>query len=155
MRCPSDLSFATAVSLEGNPLNRTWTIIGVRDVRGSFKWYQALFGQAETRPVHDHFGQILDTDGTVLLCLHVWGAHDHPSLMSPDLATPGNGLLLFFRVDDFDMALKRARALVTRLEEEPHVNPNTQTREFSLRDPDGYYVTMSALAAAPDGEKTA
>jgi hemoglobin len=52
---------------------------------------------------------------------------------------------LFFRVDDFDMALKRARAL-TRLEEEPHVNPNTQTREFSLRDPDGYHVTISALS---------
>jgi hypothetical protein len=55
--------------------------------------------------------------------------------MSPDAAPPGNGLLLFFRVDDFDMALQRARALVIRLEEEPHVNPNTQTREFSLRDP--------------------
>jgi hypothetical protein len=67
--------------------------------------------------------------------------------MSPAEAPPGNGLLLFFRVDDFDMALKRARALVTRLEEEPHVNPNTQTAEFSLRDPDGYYVTVSALSA--------
>ena len=67
--------------------------------------------------------------------------------MSPDEASPGNGLLLFFRVDDFDMALKRARALVARFEEEPHVNPNTQTREFSLRDPDGYYVTISALSA--------
>jgi hypothetical protein len=41
--------------------------------------------------------------------------------MSPDEAPPGNGLLLFFRVDDFNTALKRARALVTRLEEEPHV----------------------------------
>ena len=68
--------------------------------------------------------------------------------MSPDHAPPGNGLLLFFRVDDFDMALQRARALVTRLEEEPHVNPNTQTREFSLRDPDGYYVTISALSTS-------
>jgi hypothetical protein len=67
--------------------------------------------------------------------------------MSPDEASPGNGLLLFFRVDDFDIALKRARTLVTRLEEEPHVNPNTRTREFSLRDPDGYYVTISALSA--------
>ena len=67
--------------------------------------------------------------------------------MSPDKGPPGNGLLLFFRVDDFDMALKRARALVTRLEEEPRVNPNTQTAEFSLRDPDGYYVTISALSA--------
>jgi hypothetical protein len=26
------------------------------------------------------------------------------------------------------------------------VNPNTQTREFSLRDPDGYYITISALS---------
>jgi catechol 2,3-dioxygenase-like lactoylglutathione lyase family enzyme len=66
-------------------------------------------------------------------------------LTSPDLATPGNGLLLFFRVDDFDEALPRARALVSRFEEEPHLNPSTGTREFSVRDPDGYYVTISAL----------
>src|SRR5262245_29532838 len=59
---------------------------------------------------------------------------------------PGNGLLLFFRVDDFDRALPRARALVSRLDEEPHVNPSTGTMEFSLRDPDGYYVTISALS---------
>ena len=129
-------------------MKRTWTIIGVRDVPGSCKWYQALFGQPDTSPAHDHFGQILDTDGTVLLCLHQWGAHEHPSLMSRDNATPGNGLLLFFRVDDFDMALERARALVTRLGEEPHVNPNTRTREFSLRDPDGYYVSISEEAHA-------
>ena len=128
-------------------MKRTWTIIGVSDVVSSFKWYQSLFGLPETPPGHDHFGQIVDTDGTVLLCLHQWGAHDHPSLMSPDDGTPGNGLLVFFRVDDYEMALKRARALAARFEEEPHVNPNTQTREFSLRDPDGYYVTISALSA--------
>jgi hypothetical protein len=56
---------------------------------------------------------------------------------------------LFFRVDDFDLALPRARALVARLEEEPHVNPATGTMEFSLRDPDGYYVTISALSTLP------
>jgi catechol 2,3-dioxygenase-like lactoylglutathione lyase family enzyme len=127
-------------------MKRTWTIIGVRDVRDSCKWYQSLFGQLETPPAHDYFGQILDSDGTVLLCLHAWGDHEHPSLMSPDHATPGNGLLLFFRVDDFEMTLQRGRTLATRLEEEPHVNPNTQTREFSLRDPDGYYVTIGSLA---------
>jgi hypothetical protein len=73
------------------------------------------------------------------------GAHTHPSLTSPDHALPGNGLLLFFRVDDFDASLKRARTLVERLEEEPHLNPNTGTLEFSLRDPDGYYIMISAL----------
>ena len=129
----------------GNAMKRIWTIIGVSDVPGSCKWYQAIFGQPETPPGHDHFGQILDTDGTVLLCLHQWGAHEHPSLTRPDRATPGNGLLLFFRVDDFALSLERARALGARLAEEPHVNPNTRTEEFSLRDPDGYYVTISSL----------
>lgn len=129
-------------------MKRTWTIIAVSDVTRSFKWYQRLFGQAETTPAHDYFGQILDSDGTVLLCLHAWGAHDHPSLESPDNGKPGNGLLLFFRVDDFDMALLNARALVTQLEEEPNMNPSTGTMEFSLRDPDGYYVTISALSPA-------
>jgi catechol 2,3-dioxygenase-like lactoylglutathione lyase family enzyme len=128
-------------------MKRTWTIIGVGDVPRSFQWYQALFGHSDTRPAHDYFGQILDSDGTVLLCLHKWGAHDHPSLTSPVHATPGNGLLLFFRVDDFDLALERARSLVNRLEEEPHLNARTQTKEFALRDPDGYYVTISALSA--------
>ena len=66
--------------------------------------------------------------------------------MSSDEASPGNGLLLFFRVDDFHIALERARALVARFGEEPHLDPNTQTSEFSIRDPDGYYVTISALA---------
>lgn len=126
-------------------MKRTWTIIGVADVALSFVWYQSLFGQAATRPAHDEFGQILDTDGTVLLCLHLWGAHEHPPLSGPDRSQPGNGLLLFFRVDDFSETLLRARALVSVLEEEPRVNPNTGTEEFALRDPDGYYVMVSAL----------
>jgi catechol 2,3-dioxygenase-like lactoylglutathione lyase family enzyme len=126
-------------------MKRTWTIIGVADVARSFRWYQSLFGQPETGPAHADFGQVLDADGTVLLCLHEWGAHGHPPLSSPARAQPGNGLLLFFRVDDFDATLPRARNLVAQLEEEPHVNPSTGTREFALRDPDGYYVMVSAL----------
>lgn len=69
-------------------------------------------------------------------------------MTSPHYAKPGNGLLLFFRVDNFDIALAKARALVSRLDEEPHVNPSTGTMEFSLRDLDGYYVAISALNAA-------
>ena len=126
-------------------MKRIWTIIGVNDVPVSFKWYQTLFGQPQTPPAHSYFGQLHDADGTVLLCLHAWGAHEHPTLTSREQATPGNGLILFFRVDDFDAALQRARTLVTQLEEEPNVNSNTGTMEFALRDPDGYYVMISAL----------
>ena len=128
-------------------MRRTWTIIGVDDVRGSFRWYLSLLGLPAAAPAHDYFGQIVDSDGTVLLCLHAWGAHEHPTLTSADIAQPGNGLLLFFRVDDFDQALRRARALTERLAEEPHLNPATGTMEFALRDPDGYYVMVSAWAA--------
>jgi catechol 2,3-dioxygenase-like lactoylglutathione lyase family enzyme len=129
-------------------MKRTWTLIGVADVSQSFKWYQSLLGLPETAPAHDDFGQILDSDETVLLCLHKWGAHEHPSLANPRGAKPGNGLLLFFRIDNYDVALARARALVSRLEDEPHVNPSTGTMEFSLRDLDGYCVTISALDAS-------
>jgi catechol 2,3-dioxygenase-like lactoylglutathione lyase family enzyme len=125
-------------------MKRTWTIIGVKHVASSCRWYQSLLGLPATSPAHEYWGQICDADGTVLLCLHQWGAHEHPSLMSPDKAQPGNGLLLFFRVDDFDKALTSARALVPRLDEEPQVNPATGTREFALRDPDGYHVMVSA-----------
>ncbi|HTV79560.1 MAG TPA: VOC family protein [Steroidobacteraceae bacterium] len=127
-------------------MRRIWTIIGVSDVPSSFKWYLALLGQPDEPPGHPYWGQIKDTDGTVLLCLHEWGSHEHPSLMTPEKVPPGNGLLLFFRVDDFEQTLGRARGLAARLEEEPHLNESTGTLEFSLRDPDGYYVTISALS---------
>jgi catechol 2,3-dioxygenase-like lactoylglutathione lyase family enzyme len=128
-------------------MKRMWTIIGVDDVPTSFRWYQSLLGLPATAPAHSYFGQIQDSDGTVLLCLHKWGAEEHPSLTSANDAKPGNGLLLFLRVDDFDRALLRARSLVSRFQEEPHMNPNTETLEFSLHDPDGYYVTISSLDA--------
>jgi catechol 2,3-dioxygenase-like lactoylglutathione lyase family enzyme len=123
---------------------RSWPIIAVGDVARSLQWYQRLFGQTPTPPAHDYFGQVLDDDGTVLLCLHAWGAHDHPTLSHAERATPGHGLLLFFRLDDFDDAVARARALAGALELEPEVNPATRTREIALRDPDGYYVMLSA-----------
>ncbi len=126
-------------------MKRTWTVIGVADVAHSYDWYQSLFGQKKSSPAHSYFGQNVDTDGTVLVCLHEWGAHEHPTLSSPHWAEPGNGLILFFRVDDFEQTLSRAKALVDHLEEEPNISPATGTRECALRDPDGYYVMVSEL----------
>ena len=124
-------------------MKRTWPIVGVDDVARSYDWYRRLFGQPQGAPDHDDFGQILDDDGTVLVCVHAWGAHDHPTLRAPAPDAPGNGLILFFRVDDFDASLDRARRLVDALDEEPRINPAAGTREFALRDPDGYYVMVS------------
>ena len=126
-------------------MNRTWTIIGVADVAHSLAWYQSLLGLQRSQPAHSYFAQVVDTDGTVLLCLHQRGAHEHPSLSTPE-PRPGNGLLIFFRVDDFESALSRARSLGDRLDEEPQLNPATGTLEFALRDPDGYHVMVSSLS---------
>ncbi len=128
-------------------MKRTWPIIGVSDVRSSSRWYQSLLGCLNTHPDGSVFDQVVDRDETVLVCFHRWGDHGHPTLLTPDRGAPGNGLLLFFRVDDFADALRRARALVPELSEEPHPNPNTGTLEFSVRDLDGYYVTINALTA--------
>lgn len=133
---------------------RLWTIIGVADVATSFAWYQTLLGFPQTAPAHEDFGQISDRDGTVVLCLHQWGsmltdqahaqARGHVSLTSPDVAKPGNGLLLFFRIYDFAGAWQRAHRLSDMWIEEPKLNPATGTLEFELSDPDGYRVMISA-----------
>jgi hypothetical protein len=66
-------------------MKRLWTIIGVADVPRNLNWYLSLFGQAEETPAHSYLGQILDEDGTVLLCLHQWEAHGHPTYAGPTL----------------------------------------------------------------------
>src|SRR5713101_234854 len=128
-------------------MKRTWTLIGVRDVPSSFRWYQSLFGQPTTPPSHDHFGQIQDMDGTVLLCLHRWGAHEHPSFDESgqgatwQRAPPGLSRRRF-RHGPEDGTLPRHPPRRGAAREPEHANS-----EFSLRDPDGYYATISALAA--------
>jgi catechol 2,3-dioxygenase-like lactoylglutathione lyase family enzyme len=118
--------------------------MGVGDIVNSVAWYQTLVGLPKLTPAHGHFGRhILDADGTV--CSPFTSRRAWASPADRPEPRPGNGLLLFFRVDDFDEALPSVRALVSRLEEEPHRNTNTATMEFALRDPDGYHVMVSAL----------
>ena len=128
-------------------MKRTWPIIAVKDVQESSRWYRQLLGCTNNHPGKDTFDQLQDADGTVLLCLHGWGvdSHDHPPLTDPEAARVGHGLRLYFCVDDFDEALRRARDMEVPLAQEPHENPHAQSMEFSLRDPDGYYLTISAF----------
>jgi catechol 2,3-dioxygenase-like lactoylglutathione lyase family enzyme len=88
-------------------VKRTWTIIGVDNVPCSLRWYQSLLGLKETTPTHSYWAHVLDDDGTVLLCLHEWDAHEHPTLSSPDRAPPGNGLL-GGRIEDYSRSVKGA-----------------------------------------------
>ncbi len=124
---------------------RTEPILAVENVEASSKWYRTLLQCENTHENAEVFDQLIDADGTILLCLHRWGDHEHPSLLSPDQGKAGNGLLLFFRVDQFDKAWERAQALQAKIEEEPHFNPFAGHREFTLRDLDGYYLTICSM----------
>ena len=119
---------------------RTEPIIGVSDVKKSSQWYQQLLG---CRAAHggDVFEILTDSDGTVLMCLHKWGEHEHPTLTSPEVK-PGNGLILYFVVDDITKAFHQAREIDGHIVNGLKVNPNTGRTEFSLIDPDGYYISI-------------
>src|SRR5436853_6366313 len=130
-------------------MKRTWTIIGVGDVPGSFKWYQALFGQPATLPAHDHFGQILDSDGTVLLCLHEWGTHEHPSLISPRSRAAWQRPPLVFPVLMISTWRCRGHALsLLGSRRSAAHEPKYWNYGVLAPRPDGYYVTISARSAA-------
>jgi len=125
------------------------TLIAVRNVRASSRWYTQLLG-ADSLPEHSHrdLYERISCSGRLLLQLHAWDVEDHPNLVNRDAAPPGHGVLLWFQVNDFDQAVERARALGAEIVMEPHLNPAPNHREIWLRDPDGYVVVV----ASPDGE---
>lgn len=121
-------------------------LITVSDVLASSRWYQQLLG---CKSAHGgaEYEQLVDRQGRMILQLHAWGAHGHAHMGDEHLESRGNGVLLWFQVNDFAAALVRAAALQIKVLQGPLVNPNAAHREVWLRDPDGYTVV---LAGHPD-----
>jgi predicted enzyme related to lactoylglutathione lyase len=86
----------------------------------------------------------LFSDDHFILQLHAWDEEEHPNLVNADAAPRGHGVVLWFEVNDFDAAVKRARSIHAKVIEEPHVNPNAGHKEIWLRDPDGYVVVIAS-----------
>lgn len=118
------------------------SIIGVRDVEKSTEWYVQLLGCKGSHG-GDTFEMLTDDKGHVFLCLHKWGEHEHPTLMSPKVK-PGNGLILYLKVDDLKKVWSNAQKLQALIEEGIHINPNNGKEQFCLRDLDGYYLMISS-----------
>ncbi len=139
---------------------RTQPLIAVRDVETSARFYKRLLGCKDCHGKGRHgayeYERLVDprlhhtkwgTDGLILQ-LHAWDVdHHHGHMGDPDQPL-GNGVLLWFEVDDFDDAVVRARELGARVVLDVHRNPNAQHREMWIADPDGYTVVI----ASPDGE---
>ncbi len=119
---------------------RVETIIAVKDVSESSSFYQKLLGLKS-----EHGGkvfEILTSDNVVVLCLHQWGEHEHPTMLD-SAKEIGNGLILFFRVDNLADIFENARKLHAKIEKEIHYNENSLKNQFTLRDLDNYYLIIS------------
>lgn len=117
------------------------TIIAVKDVNSSANWYKEVFG-FKRKHGGDDFAVLVSESGEIVLCLHRWGEHEHPTMINSE-TTPGNGLILYFKTDDLNTIRNIIRHMAYPVEEEIHQNPNSTKREFSLRDPDGYYLIIT------------
>jgi catechol 2,3-dioxygenase-like lactoylglutathione lyase family enzyme len=132
---------------------RPQPLIAVHDVEASSRWYQRLLG---CRSAHGgpEYERLVDGD-RLILQLHRWEVeHDHGPIGDPHARPYGNGVLLWFEIDDFDDAVARATELRAPIVLAPHRNPppgqpgGPAHRECWLRDPNGYTVVI----ASPDGE---
>ncbi len=132
-----------------SPSIEAQTLIAVRNVRASSRWYKALL-EADTLPEHAHrdFYDRISCSGRLLLQLHAWDEEDHPNLVNANAAPIGHGVVLWFQLDDFDRAIERIHGLGAEIIEGPFINPAPGHREIWLRDPDGFVVVV----ASPDGE---
>ena len=126
-------------------------LICVSDVEASSRWYQHLLGCQSAHGGSEY--ERLVSNGRLILQLHRWDVeHHHGPIGDPTITPYGNGVLLWFEVDDFDPAVARAEKLNAEIVMPRHRNPpgpdgGPNHWEIWLRDPDGYTVVL----ASPDG----
>ncbi len=147
---------------------RPQPLLVVRDVAASSRFYRHLLGCSLGGDGGDGHGAdgghggpleyerlydaarhhtVWGSDGLVLQ-LHAWEADHHHANLGQAGVPVGNGVLVWFEVDDLDDAVARAQELEAPVVLDLHVNPNAGHREIWLTDPDGYTVVL----ASPDGD---
>ena len=130
---------------------RPQPLISVTDVEASSRWYQQLLN---LRSNHGgpHYER-LNFNNQLVLQLHSFEvAHHHGLIANRNDKPYGNGLLLWFEVDDFDSVIQRANEMAVEMVMPRHRNPpdgngGPNHWECWMRDPDGYIVVV----ASPDG----
>jgi catechol 2,3-dioxygenase-like lactoylglutathione lyase family enzyme len=86
---------------------RPQPLIAVTDVEASSRWYQRLLGCRSAHGGAEY--ERLESRGRLVMQLHSFeGDHPHGSIGDREDTPYGNGVLLWFEVDDFDDAVQRA-----------------------------------------------
>src|SRR5262245_3940621 len=142
---------ACQFELEVEGLMRPQPLIAVTDVEASSRWYRELLG---CRSAHGgpEYERLMSGDSLILQLHHFDDDHHHGAIGDRDDKPYGNGVLLWFEIDDFDAAMVRVAEMDARIIHPRHRNPPSgdggpQHWECWLRDPDGYTVVL----ASPDG----
>ena len=130
---------------------RPQPLIAVRDVEKSSRWYQRLLG-CQSAHGGPEYERLVSKSGLILQ-LHNWEVeHHHGPIGDPHAKPYGNGVLLWFEIDDFDAAMLRVAEMNVEVIKSRHRNPPSGDGgpnhwECWLRDLDGYTVVL----ASPDG----
>jgi hypothetical protein len=86
---------------------RPQPLIAVTDVEASSRWYQRLLDCQSAHGGAEY--ERLVADGVLVLQLHAFKVEHHHGPIGDSEDRPyGNGVLLWFEVDDFDRAIARA-----------------------------------------------
>ena len=117
-------------------------LICVHDVEASSRWYQRLLGCESGHGGKEY--ERLNYNGNLVLQLHQWEIdHHHGPLGDPGDRPYGNGVLLWFELEDFDAAVARAKEMNVKVLKPASLSENGNY-EFWLRDPDGYGVVLTS-----------
>jgi catechol 2,3-dioxygenase-like lactoylglutathione lyase family enzyme len=134
---------------------RPQPLIAVTDVEASSQWYQRLLG-CKSNHGGDAYEQLV-FKGQLILQLHRFDKADHHGPIGDHDDKPyGNGVLLWFEVDDFDAVTKRAAEMGIEIVLPRHRNPpdgngGPNHWECWMRDPDGYKVVVASPYGSADG----
>jgi predicted enzyme related to lactoylglutathione lyase len=121
-------------------------LICVSDVEASSRWYQRLLGCQSAHGGAEY--ERLVSHGRLVLQLHRWEVeHHHGAIGNPNAKPYGNGVLLWFEIDDFDAAVARAEELKAEVVMAAYHHTGANQWEVWLRDPEGYTIVLSS----PDG----
>jgi len=135
---------------------RPQPLICVTDVEASSRWYQRLLG---CRGAHggQQYEQLVHQD-QIVLQLHSFDVeHHHGRIGNPADRPYGNGVLIWFEVEDFDAVEKRASEMAVEIILPRHRNPPDDPNggpnhwELWMRDPDGYTVVVASPYGTADG----
>jgi len=117
-------------------------LICVRDVEECSRWYQTLFGLVSGHG-GDNYERLM-IGNTLVLQLHKWEAeHNHGPLGDPEIKPYGNGVILWFELDDFFGVVERAKVMSVEVIKAEKLSENGNW-EFWLRDLEGYTVVITS-----------